>query len=128
MARKRWESVLLSLLLIGTLASLSKAENRTQNFTLVSGSGEHGTESEEVHEGEEGPCQEEMERAFDSEVRIARVDFEKVRVPMIVTLFIVVVVVAKMIWHHKYLSLLSSNIPESCMLIVVGAYTGGIML
>ena len=37
-----------------------------------------------------------MERAFDSEVRIAGVDFEKVRVPMIVTLFIVVVVVAKM--------------------------------
>jgi len=96
MARKRWESVLLSLLLIGTLASLSKAGNGTQNFTLVSGSGEHGTESEEVHEGEEGPCQQEMERAFDSEVRIARVDFEKVRVPMIVTLFIVVVVVAKM--------------------------------
>ena len=86
-------SILLLLLLLGFFSSLSKAQNGTANSSAESGSGEAGTgESHEV----EDPCRPERERAFDSQVRIARFKFDEVRVLIIVTGFIMIAVLAKM--------------------------------
>ena len=85
-------SILLLLLLLGFFFSLSKAQNGTANSSAESGSGEAGTG--ESHE-EEGECRPESERAFDSQVRIARFKFDEVRVLIIVTGFIMIAVLAK---------------------------------
>ena len=87
-------SILLLLLLLGFFSSLSKAQNGTANSSAESGSGEAGTG--ESHKVEEDPCRPERERAFDSQVRIARFKFDEVRVLIIVTGFIMIAVLAKM--------------------------------
>jgi sodium/hydrogen exchanger 3 len=72
-------------------------------------------------------CEEE-ERSFDSEVRVATLQFSELQIEFVVVVFILVVILAKLVWHHDLMHPVSNNIPESCMLIVVGAHIGGIIL
>lgn len=63
---------------------------------LEAGSGLNASEGGLHTEEEEEECKEEVERAFDSTVRIARLEFHRVETIFIILMFIMVVVLAKM--------------------------------
>ncbi|XP_067669173.1 sodium/hydrogen exchanger 1-like [Haliotis asinina] len=58
-------------------------------------------------------------------IEIAAVLFENVRQPMIYTIVLVVAAVSKVAFHHAHF--LSSRIPESCLLIILGQIFGAIL-
>ncbi|XP_046542886.1 Na(+)/H(+) exchanger protein 7-like [Haliotis rubra] len=58
-------------------------------------------------------------------IEIAGVLFENVRQPMIYTIVLVVAAVSKVAFHHAHF--LSSRIPESCLLIILGQIFGAIL-
>ncbi|XP_019854262.1 PREDICTED: sodium/hydrogen exchanger 3-like isoform X2 [Amphimedon queenslandica] len=64
----------------------------------------------------------------NSNVRLATLKIEEVKLPLIFSSFIIIVILAKIGWHYPWMHVISSNIPESCMLIVLGTHIGGILV
>ena len=81
----------LTLLLIGTQVLLASSLDSTTNAT-VNDTG-HGSMEEETHEVDK--CAEHEEN-FASDVHIAKLEFERLQTLFIVTIFIMVVVLAKL--------------------------------
>ena len=51
-------------------------------------------------------------------------NFEHIEVYFLVTIFILIAIVAKLVWHLAKLEKFTSNFPESCMLIIIGIIFG----
>ena len=51
-------------------------------------------------------------------------NFEHVEIYLLVTLFILIAILAKLMWHLAKFEKFTSNFPESCMLIIIGIIFG----
>ena len=52
------------------------------------------------------------------------INFEHIEVYLLVTIFILIAILAKLVWHLSKLEKFTSNFPESCMLIILGIAFG----
>ncbi|XP_064395116.1 sodium/hydrogen exchanger 2-like isoform X2 [Halichondria panicea] len=121
-----WNSILLaSLVAVCSTAEPSHGDTSNTNATMLCSL---PSTRRTIEPSLDITCGSNEERSFDSSVHVARVDLERVQVLLIVTLFIMIVVIAKLVWHHRWMHPVASNIPESCMLIIVGAHIGGILI
>ncbi|KAI6652344.1 Sodium/hydrogen exchanger 1-like [Oopsacas minuta] len=55
-------------------------------------------------------------------------NFDHIEVYLLVTIFILLAILAKLIWHLSKLEKFTSNFPESCMLIIIGIVFGYLIL
>ena len=51
-------------------------------------------------------------------------NYEHIEIYFLVTIFILIAVLAKLVWHLAKLERFTSNFPESCMLIIIGIIFG----
>lgn len=84
----------------------------------------HGPGGEQEHR-EERMCDAEHEHSGGHEgVTVASIRWDFVSVPFVFTVFIILAGFSKIVFHHA--NFLSSIVPESCMLILLGTMVGGI--
>ena len=81
---------MLTLLVLASLEALKPAEGSTGNETGGDGPLTTGESSER-----DDPCEKE-ERSLDSEVNVASLNFDELQTVLVVTIFVMVVVVAKL--------------------------------
>ncbi|KAH3810630.1 hypothetical protein DPMN_139024 [Dreissena polymorpha] len=80
----------------------------------------HSTTHPENSSEEEHPPEEHSEK-----MHVASWNFEKVKGPLVIAVFLLAAGIAKLGFHHA--NFLSSKVPESCLLIILGTIVGAII-
>lgn len=105
--------------------SQSPAEQHRQDESSPHGGGPHGgaLASSDPLERRRAQCAAEREHEH-SGVTVASIRWQFVSMPYVFTVFIILAGLTKLLFHHA--NFLSSIVPESCMLILLGTLVGGI--
>lgn len=111
---------------VGNKSSHQAAGDRAASDRLAPGADESLPAAADPHRG---PGEHEQEQECDSGgheggVTVASIRWDFVSVPFVFTVFIILAGFFKIVFHHA--NFLSSIVPESCMLILLGTMVGGI--
>ncbi|GFO48983.1 sodium/hydrogen exchanger [Plakobranchus ocellatus] len=108
----------------------SFSPDTTQNNSIDSstgagedGGGHEGSENGGGHEG--GEEEEEEDEHESGPLEVATINYEEIKEPLIFTIVVLLAGASKIGYHHA--DFLSSKIPESCILIVLGTVFGAII-
>ncbi|XP_064639121.1 Na(+)/H(+) exchanger beta-like isoform X2 [Lineus longissimus] len=102
--------LLLSLVLHIRGASVARSDRALGNSSDRGNASDHGNDTDHGDDhGHKG-------------IHVAAWNFDYVELPLLVCLFILVVALSKILYHHA--NFLSSYIPESCILIILGTVVG----
>ncbi|XP_070173141.1 Na(+)/H(+) exchanger beta-like [Littorina saxatilis] len=130
--RNSWNLTCLCILLLGALVTQLSAAATTVSPDPVSGSGDAGlgasaNGSTAGHNDSHPDDHHNTSGGYHREhsVHVVALEFEHVKEPLIFTIVILLAGLFKIAFHHA--DFLSSKIPESCMLIVLGTIFGAII-
>ncbi|GFR71559.1 sodium/hydrogen exchanger [Elysia marginata] len=133
-------SVFLTLLVLmhtSTANAVDSLGNVTDSMYSVNGADQtnnssgHNKTGEHGQEGKHGNCddkhheEEEHDEHMAGPLEVATINYHAVRDPLIFTVVVLLAGISKIGYHHA--DFLSSKIPESCILIILGTVFGAII-
>ncbi|XP_064615357.1 probable Na(+)/H(+) antiporter nhx-9 isoform X2 [Liolophura sinensis] len=107
---KRWASV--GALILMSVCLLSLQTGRVQ-----------GQENSGRNDSIESMSENETETPHG--ITVAKINFEETKMPFLICVVVLLAALSKIVFHH--VAIVSSKVPESCLLIVVGVITGAIL-
>ncbi|OWF42175.1 Sodium/hydrogen exchanger 1 [Mizuhopecten yessoensis] len=113
--------VLVCLISLSNSSSTSSPQTSDVTYSTTHNISEHGDD----HSSNHSTNHSEHEGSNGHHVEVVEIRYDEIRSPFLFTIVVLVAVISKMGFH--YADKLSSFLPESCLLIIVGVVFGAII-